>query len=218
VKSKLCSAGGKQSAFYIIYYYYFRLACEQWLQQFFGCPCRLVQIDSVEKFRRQVDPYNDPRVQREAENSYTSFTDNFPLMVATKPSLQALQVWVDLAKRDTTGNRLEMSQFRPNIVLDSSRAFTDCPLRPWDEDMFKTLSFGPDRLLVDMARGDDRCIMTCINSKGVKNPSVEPLLTLRERRTMHFAGPADHSAYFGAYMCHRSTGGTIKVGDEVAQD
>ena len=50
---------------------------------------------------------------------FPAFSDEFPLLLATAPSLQQLQDWLD-GTQDGRGG-VCMRNFRPNIVVDGKR-------------------------------------------------------------------------------------------------
>lgn len=132
-------------------------AAAQWLSQWLGRACRLVQVP--ESRARQVDTaYAEP-------GEKVAFADGFPLLLIGQASLD------DLAAR--VGRPLEMLRFRPNLVVAGSA--------PYAEDGWKRIRIG--ELEFRVVKGCSRCIMTTLDPQtGARSTDREPLNTLKAYR------------------------------------
>ncbi|MDP2243683.1 MOSC domain-containing protein [Pseudomonas sp.] len=129
----------------------------QWLSQFLGRACRLVQVS--EPRARQVDTaYADA-------GDKVAFADGFPLLLIGQASLD------DLSAR--VGRPLSMLRFRPNLVVAGSKAYA--------EDSWKRIRIGEMEFRV--VKGCSRCIMTTLDPQtGERCSDREPLTTLKTYR------------------------------------
>lgn len=119
----------------------------------------------------------------------TSFSDGFPLVVVSRPSLQDLNTRLE--------SPLEISRFRPNLVVEGCL--------PFGEDTWAQIQIG--HVSVDIVKPCTRCIVTTINpNTGTNGP--EPLRALAKYR--EFGG----QILFGQNAIHRRTG-TIRVGTPI---
>ena len=129
----------------------------QWLSQFLGRACRLVQVS--EPRARQVDT-----AYAEAGDK-VAFADGFPLLLIGQASLD------DLSAR--VGRPLPMLRFRPNLVVSGSE--------PYAEDSWKRIRIG--ELEFRVVKGCSRCIMTTLDPQtGERSADREPLTTLKTYR------------------------------------
>ncbi|MDF3194720.1 MOSC domain-containing protein [Pseudomonas sp. 1928-m] len=129
----------------------------QWLSQFLGRTCRLVQVS--ESRARQVDT-----AYAEAGDK-VAFADGFPLLLIGQASLD------DLSAR--VGRPLPMLRFRPNLVVSGSEAYA--------EDSWKRIRIG--ELEFRVVKGCSRCIMTTLDPQtGERSADREPLTTLKTYR------------------------------------
>ena len=132
-------------------------AAAQWLSQFLGRACRLVQVS--EPRARQVDT-----AYAEAGDK-VAFADGFPLLLIGQASLD------DLSAR--VGRPLPMLRFRPNLVVSGSE--------PYAEDSWKRIRIG--ELEFRVVKGCSRCIMTPLDPHtGERSADREPLTTLKTYR------------------------------------
>lgn len=121
-----------------------------------------------------------------------SFADGYPYLLTSLASLAAVQDAVE----DETG----MERFRPNIVIDGDAAF--------EEHQWSVIRIGDVEF--DVAKPCARCVVTTVDQDtGVKVRTGEPLATLARINKI------DGAACFGENLVARSTGGTLRVGDEV---
>ncbi len=132
---------------------------------------------------RQVDRdfFND--------SQRVSFSDGFPLLLTNEASLNDLNARLD--------NPVDMLRFRPNVVVKGDV--------PFQEDDWKKVMIGD--IPFDIVKPCSRCVMTTVNSEGVKSGS-EPLKTLATYRKNDFG------VCFGQNMVHRGLG-NIKLGDKL---
>ncbi len=156
-------------------------AAADWLEQRLGRALRLCYM--AEDEHRQVDL----RYGRAGDR--VSFADGFPFLLCHQPSLD------DLSEK--LGRRLEMSRFRPNIVVDGGETFAE---RGWRKLVVGGIEF-------DVVKPCGRCVI----------PSIEP--RSGEREADVFALLRAHCSeggevIFGQNLIHRGRG-TIAVGDSV---
>lgn len=165
-------------------------AAAQWFSEYLGQECRLIQMSHQEDHQRKLKPkwgYEDGQV---------SFADGFPLLVTTHASLAALQEHI----QDDT--KIEMSRFRPNIVLEGAQAF--------EEDVIYDVQIGQVRM--QFVKPCTRCKITTVDQKSGEVVSKEPLKTLgkvRKGKTEDLVG------FFFGQNAVPVTYGQIKPGDVV---
>lgn len=124
---------------------------------------------------------------------FTGFSDGFPILIATNPSLQALNA--ELA------SPVEMRRFRPNVVIDGD-------FEPWAEDEWRLIRIGSAVLRI--VKPSDRCIMVTQDPvTGAQTHPYEPLATLRR---LHRA--SNGKTIFGQNAVIEVEG-IMKLGDEV---
>lgn len=133
--------------------------------------------------------------QKEGEHARSlSFTDDYPLHIATLASL------ADLNEKLPAGSApLEILRFRPNIVVSGTA--------PWEEDHWKSVVAGGHELRV--GRACTRCAITTVDPATGKK-GAEPLKTLAG-----FRRNAKNKIEFGIYL-HSSPGAVLRVGDELS--
>ncbi len=121
-----------------------------------------------------------------------SFADGFPLLLIGEASL------ADLNRR--LARPVSMRRFRPNVVIAGAE--------PYAEDTWVRLRIG--EVEFEGVKNCSRCVFTTVDPEtGTKSPDGEPLKTLQTYRL------GEGGIYFGQNLIPRS-GGTIRVGDEVA--
>jgi len=152
------------------------------LGDYLGRPCRLVRM--APGFTRQLSQRHLVTGREEV-----GFADSMPLLLTAQASLE------DLNSR--LPDPVEMSRFRPNIVVAGST--------PFQEDTWKRLRIGEG--IFRVAKSCIRCeIITVDQESGEKG--VQPLETLGTYRT----GPKGIA--FGRHLVHERLV-TIRTGDEV---
>ncbi len=129
----------------------------QWFSEFLGFDVELVQYNHDKP--RATDPtYSNP-------DDKVSFADGFPLLVISQASLDDLNERLE--------DPVEMTNFRPNIVIDDTEAFA--------EDHLKTLRIGDVEFAA--VKPCSRCVLTTVDPEtGIKNQKGEPLKTLSKYR------------------------------------
>ncbi len=147
--------------------------------------CRLVRM--APGFRRRANPkYSLP------DGVSMGFADSMPFLLTNEASLAELNSRLELP--------LEMSRFRPNIVVAGG-----APHQAYDEDRWKRIRIGGISFRV--VKSCVRCEITTVDQKtGIKG--IEPLETLGTYRT----GPK--GVLFGRHLAHETTG-TVAVGESV---
>lgn len=123
----------------------------QWFSDFLGCPARLVRFD--------------PQFDRPSSRRWTGgrtvlnqFSDGFPLMLISQPSLDGLNARLQSAGQEP----VSMLRFRPNIVLSASDS------EQWqahDEDRVDVLHIATegDGVQLKPAKPCSRCTMVDID-------------------------------------------------------
>lgn len=124
---------------------------------------------------------------------FTGFSDGFPILITTMPSLQALNA--ELAAP------VEMRRFRPNVMIDGN-------FEPWAEDEWRLIRIGSTVLRI--VKPCERCVMVTQDpTTGIQTDPHEPLSTLRR---LHRA--SNGKIIFGQNAVVE-TAGSMKLGDEV---
>ncbi len=126
-----------------------------WMSALLGDPLRLVCMPDDAK--RPVDPAYG------RDGDIVSFADGFPLLLTSESSLD------DLSRR--AGMPLEMSRFRPNLVVAGAPA--------WAEDGWPELEVGPLRFRAPKPCA--RCVITTLDPR-TGEAGKEPLRTLASFR------------------------------------
>ncbi|WP_111637058.1 MOSC domain-containing protein [Marinomonas shanghaiensis] len=120
------------------------------------------------------------------------FADGYPFLLTTEASLSELN--------RTCPQRIQMAQFRPNIVIQGNS--------PFEEDSWKRIRIGSVEF--ENIKPCVRCIFTTLNPQTAERiPKGEPLKTLGKFRLLDGKGIT-----FGANLIALNTG-TIHIGDEV---
>ncbi|MBL4870494.1 MAG: MOSC domain-containing protein [Robiginitomaculum sp.] len=161
------------------------------LSSWLGTHVSLVHMD--EKSERFANPdWTD-------SPSPVSFADGYPILITNTASLTALNALI----LSGGGTEVPMSQFRPNIVIDSNE--------PWGEDHWKALQIGD--VVLDLVKPCARCIMTTINQKTGEKLGREPLRALKNLRPS--IDPRNPGVLFGmnavARICGEVTNGSRVV-------
>ncbi len=152
----------------------------RWLSQFLETDVRLVGIDR--SYQRFISGSNTDQ---------TGFADGYPLLILSKASIEDLNERLDFP--------IEISRFRPNIVVD------DCD--PYDEDRWSRIRI--DDCLFKASGPCTRCVITTLDPQTGQRDSKEPLHTLAQYRK------AEEGVLFGHNYTNESKSGTIEVGMEI---
>jgi uncharacterized protein YcbX len=153
-------------------------AAAAWLSRFLGEPSRLVFFPDDEL--RQVDRNFANQGER------TAFSDGFPLLLISQPSLDELN-----SRLDTP---VTMRRFRPNLVVDGCE--------PYAEDSWQKLRIGD--LTLRVVKPCSRCVIPTIDLETGKK-GAEPLKTLAGYRMR------ENKIYFGQNVIAEGEG-NIEVG------
>ena len=154
---------------------------DKWFTKKLNTHCRLVYMPDDTQ-RLIEEKYN-------INNSITSFSDGFPVLVISEASLQ------DLNARLTES--IAMDRFRPNLVISESK--------PFEEDNLKEFSIND--IFFYGVKPCSRCVITTIN-QATALKGKEPLTTLASYRNKN------HKIYFGENVIAKGTG-NIKIGDSI---
>ncbi|MEN8260100.1 MAG: MOSC N-terminal beta barrel domain-containing protein [Pseudomonadota bacterium] len=155
---------------------------DQWLSDSLGRTCRLVYQPPAS--RRPVDPaYATPQDE-------VRFSDGFPFLLISEGSLAELNRQMGL--------QLEMSRFRPNLVVSGCDGYA--------EDTWRRISIG--NIDFRLPKPCSRCTITTLDPQTGKK-GKEPLETLKRTRRWK------NQLYFGQNALHDNTG-TLRIGDAVA--
>ncbi len=156
-------------------------AADSWFSKKLNIECRLVYMNDEDKI--QIDEkYN-------INNRINSFSDGFPILIASEASLNDLNNRLDEA--------LPMNRFRPNLVISGTK--------PFEENEIKEFTIGDIHFFG--VKPCARCVVTTIDqSNAVKGK--EPLKTLATYRNYN------NKILFGENVIAMQTG-SISVGDAV---
>ena len=156
-------------------------AANEWFSNKLKIDCRLIYMN--EEDRILIDEkYN-------INNHINSFSDGFPILVASEASLNDLNSRLD--------ESLPMNRFRPNLVIKGTK--------PFEENEIKEFSIGGIHFFG--VKPCARCVVTTIDQfTAVKGK--EPLKTLATYRNYN------NKILFGENVIAMQTG-TISVGDPV---
>jgi uncharacterized protein YcbX/ferredoxin-NADP reductase len=153
-----------------------------WFSQYLSKPCQLLYFG--EKSQRLV---------KDSAKS-VSFADGYPLLLISQASL------TDLNQRSSTIDLLEMSRFRPNIVIDNCL--------PFAEDSWQHIRIG--EVEFELSKPCSRCIFTTLDPlTGEQHLQQEPLKTLKTYRQV-----ASGDVMFGQNLIPLNQG-QIRQGDKV---
>lgn len=159
----------------------------QWLLEFLGRPCRLVR--SHERFARRM-PVEAAHLFLPWQRRYP---DCAPIHLISRASLDALN--------RRLAAPVEMSRFRPNLVVEG--------VGPFEEDRLRSIRIG-DIALEYMGLAE-RCVIPTI-APATAARSAEPLRTLRGFR--HLADGFYTRLAFGTYFRPIQVG-VLRVGDGI---
>jgi uncharacterized protein YcbX len=126
------------------------------------------------------------------ENRTRSFVDSQPILVIGTASLD------DLNSRMTTDTQVSWDRFRPNVVVETTKAF--------DEDNWKKIVV--DNILLQSVKRCARCMMININQQTAQK-DIEPLKTLTTYRR------EENKVLFGHYFSPQKQEGTFHVGSTI---
>ncbi|WP_305856462.1 hybrid-cluster NAD(P)-dependent oxidoreductase [Balneatrix alpica] len=154
---------------------------DAWLSQVVGQPVQLLWLG----------PRSDRL--RVKLGKRVSFADGYPLLLISQASLDDLNLRANA--------RMQMSQFRPNLVVEGTLAF--------GEDGWRKIRIGQVEFLV--AKPCSRCIMTTVSAEDQRfHPQQEPLHTLKQYRQEASSG----ELMFGQNLIALNEG-EIRLGDAV---
>ncbi|SCE68202.1 MOSC domain-containing protein [Micromonospora mirobrigensis] len=161
-------------------------AADHWLGELVGRPVRLVRLARPARHLDPGERAHDPGDQ-------VSFADEYPLLLASSASLDALNGWLVEAGADP----VPMSRFRPNLVVTGTPA--------WAEDDWAGRRFRIGATTFRAAGPCDRCVVTTTDQEtGVRGH--EPLRTLARHRNI------GRKLLFGLHAVPEQTG-RVAVGD-----
>ncbi|KOV61095.1 molybdenum cofactor biosysynthesis protein [Streptomyces sp. NRRL WC-3618] len=158
-----------------------------WCGGYLGEDVRLVHMDDPGT-RRAVDP------EFALPGETVSFADEFPLLITTLASLDALNSLIAQGDHPQEGP-LPMNRFRPNVVVSGTTA--------WAEDGWSRIAIGEVSFRVAKMCG--RCVVTTTDQETSER-GKEPLRTLGRHRRF------GNQLIFGQNLVPE-TPGTISVGD-----
>lgn len=154
----------------------------QWFSRYLEQPCQLLFFgENSERYVKN-------------KNSQVGFADGYPILLISQQSLAQLN------EKLGANNRVTMSQFRPNLVVDGCDGFA--------EDTWKHIRIG--EVEFEVTSPCSRCIFTTINPETAEtNKLQEPLTTLKTFRQVE-----DGDVMFGQNLMPLNQG-QIKLGDKV---
>ena len=162
------------------------LQADAWCSEFLGQPVRLVFMP--ESTQRRVSP------QYAGAGHHTAFSDGFPLLLVTQPSLDHLNQQLSVA--------VDWRRFRPNIVIGGTMA-------AHAEDGWKQLRLGV--VEIALVKPCSRCVIPSIDPEtAAKNGQI--LTALRSYRVRE-----DGKTYFGqnVIITKMPPRACLRVGDPV---
>ena len=142
--------------------------------------------------RADVPGYIKDRYRREDASNQVGFADGNAMLLASEPSLAALNAHLD--------EPVPMNRFRPNIVVGGN------DLAPYDEDHWTEVRLGA--LAAYVVKGCDRCSIpdtdqrTATVGKAVR-------VALRTRRGVNAHDPANTGVFFAQNLNHVYAPGTV---------
>jgi uncharacterized protein YcbX len=162
---------------------------DAWFSKAMGCTARLVHLDDPTRRSTHRD-FSEP-------DDRVSFADGYPLLLATKESLAALNDVV-VERSQGAHEPLPMTRFRPNLVVAGGDA--------WAEDDWRRARVGD--AVFRAVKGCARCVLTTIDPDTALR-AKEPIASLARIRRW------DGKTWFGINLVPDTPGVTIRVGDEV---
>ncbi len=154
------------------------------LSEFLGEPVKLVMMDKDSQ-RMSNEKYADSEV---------SFADGYPILITNSASLKALS--------ETAGFPLQIEQFRPNLVINTDKA--------WAEDGWKYLAIGDVEL--ELVKPCTRCVMTTLDPITGKPAYPETMQALIKTRKSNFT---DIPGVLFGWNAVVKTPGILSVGSTV---
>ena len=162
---------------------------DAWLSEALGLDVQLVRFDDASQ-RRTNEAFADAPV---------TFADGYPVLIATRASLAALNATI----RTAGGTAVPMRRFRPNIVLDGEDA--------WAEDGWARLRVGDTTL--DLVKPCARCTITSVDQETGEDRGEAVLNALRQTRfSLDRSVPG---VMFGWNAVLSGPPATLRVGDGV---
>ncbi len=130
----------------------------EWFSAYLGRSCRLVQLS--DSFTREAD------LRYAKKGDQVSFADSFPFLFTNEASLSALQ------PHFSEGTHIDMTRFRPNIVLQGLDAF--------EEDVIHTVQIGG--AVFEFVKPCSRCKITTIDQeRAILRSQTEPFKSLARK-------------------------------------
>ncbi|MGX6605931.1 MOSC domain-containing protein [Micromonosporaceae bacterium Da 78-11] len=164
-----------------------RVADKAWSSAFLGRDARLTW---------QADPAGRPIESHALPDDRVSFADGFPLLLANRSSLDALNDWLV----EEGDEPVPMTRFRPNVVVEGAA--------PWAEDTWIAQRLRMGEVTLRAAKSCARCVVTTIDQEtGEKGR--QPLRALGRHRRY-----ADGLLF--AINLIPDQPGELRVGDQVA--
>ncbi|MBZ5488122.1 MOSC N-terminal beta barrel domain-containing protein [Halomonas aquamarina] len=172
-------------------------AVTQWLEAALGEQAKGLQlVRFATRFERAVEAEF-----LEGDQAHTHFADGYPFLITSTGSLDSLN-----AALEANGSEpVPMARFRPNIVVETPRA--------WTEDGWHTLDARSGAYGFALRKPCKRCKITTVDQKtaAIFDPA-EPLKTLVALKTQ----PSLKGGYFGQNATlNRGEGSTLRIGDEL---
>jgi len=140
--------------------------------------------------------------------SEIEFSDGSPFLLASTSSLSDISSIINSGKlggEEWRTKKLEMSRFRPNIVITGSEK--------WKEDEWLTIEIGVGKEILHLVSRCTRCLLPNVDPQsGVRDPVV-PSNVISGFRSVDKI--VKFSACFGMNCISQAAGGQITVGDQV---
>ena len=186
----------------------------EWFHSYLGRKVELIAVpsfplggysaDGFSQFRQIKDRY-----QQVGASNVTGFADGFPMLMASRPSLDELNRTIT---GEIGGTAVSMNRFRPNIVVNGEG------LEPYDEDYWRRIQVG--EMMAYVVRPCKRCAIPYVDQKtGVQNANKtvgKALAMTRRGRDTTKPNDDGKGVFFAQYLTHGYWDGMyLREGDEV---
>ena len=136
---------------------------------------RLIKMKSPNKNLHDSPKYSSLVSQIDRTDCYTSYSDWSSLSLISMQSLEWLNS--ELYANNIISNNIPITQFRPNIVIDTRE--------PFEEETWKNFTIG--NVDFQFLKRCSRCIVSTVNpDTGIRHKSGEPLKTLKLKRSGYY--------------------------------
>jgi uncharacterized protein YcbX len=155
------------------------------------------------KIFRMFDNFERPTDRKYSHSGQTSFTDAFPVLMASEESLEEVNAKLK--------EKITMTNFRPNIIVSNVK-------KPFAEDLWRSVRIAATDFSV--VKPCSRCkLPNVIPEKGILDKDLSVTAALKSFRTgrdLNLQEDWSEEVFFGQYLDHHNAhGDTLRVGDWV---